>query len=110
MKYISLSIRIPFWKTVHFAAGKQIGESRPACFKGLAHYDCFGHPRGKSSRNYIGEFIHYDQAGRCTGFSRRFGLYKIQHFNSRGFRIGHTINIANIAFLHKVVTRQKYNV
>ena len=51
-----------------------IGESRPACFKGLAHYDRRNRSLGKSIRNFFGELNHYDNHRNCTGYSRKGGM------------------------------------
>ena len=68
MKTPTFSIRIPHWKTIHFAEGRKVGESRPAYFKGLAHYDHRNKSMGTSIRNFIGELNHYDNSGNCTGY------------------------------------------
>ena len=100
MKKMCFSIKIPFWKIIHFEAGKKVGESRPAAFKGLAHYDCNGRCLGKSIRNFIGELNHYDCRDRCTGYSRRSGFEKITHFSSRGQINGTTKSILGILLVH----------
>lgn len=100
MRKMCFSIKIPFWKIIHFEVGKKVGESRPACFKGLAHYDRYGRSTGKSVRNFIGELNHYDCRGRCAGCSRRSGLGEITHFDSRGQIEGTTRNICGILLIH----------
>ena len=97
---LSLSIKIPYWKTFHFGAGKLVGESRPAVAKGLAHYDQYGRPTGKSVRNLVGELNHYDCRGRCIGYSRKSGLGKLNHFDGRGQHIGTTWNLLHFVFIH----------
>ena len=97
----TFSIHIPYWKTIHFAEGRKVGESRPACYKGLAHYDWRGRPTGKSIRNFVGELNHYDCRDNCTGYSRRTGFCQTNHYNSRGEYVGLSISIANVVSLHK---------
>ena len=101
MKKMCFSIKIPCWKIIHFEAGKKIGESRPACFKGLAHYDCRDRSTGKSVRNLVGELNHYDCKGRCTGYSRRSGYLEITHFDSRGRVKGTTRSVLGVLFVHR---------
>ena len=95
------SIKIPYWKIIHFNTGRKVGESRPACYKGLAHYDHRCRPTGKSIRNFMGELNHYDKAGGCTGYSRRGGLGTTIHYSSRGKKIGCTYCFLGIVFYHK---------
>ena len=102
----SFSVKIPYWKTFHFGAGKLVGESRPAVAKGLAHYDQYGRPTGKSVRNFVGELNHYDCRGRCTGYSRRSGYGEITHFNSRGRINGVTRSILGVLFVHSKRIRE----
>lgn len=100
MKKMCFSIKIPWWKIIHFEAGKKVGESRPACFKGLAHYDRRGRSTGKSIRNLVGELNHYDCRGRCVGYSRRSGLGGITHFSNRGRVNGTTRSILGVLLVH----------
>ena len=100
MKKMCFSIKIPFWKIIHFDEGKKVGESRPTCFKGFAHYDRYGRPTGKSVRNFIGELNHYDCNGRCTGYSRRSSFGEVKHFDGRGRVEGKTQVILGILFVH----------
>lgn len=100
MREICFSIKIPCWKIIHFDAGKKVGESRPACFKGLAHYDRYSKSTGKSVRNFVGELNHYDCRGRCTGYSRQSGLGEIMHFDARGEIEGKTHIFFGILLIH----------
>ena len=100
MKLPTFSIRVPYWKTIHFAEGRKVGESRPACFKGLAHYNRRGRSTGKSVRNFVGELNHYDCCENYAGYSRKTSFGKVSHYDSRGKCIGASINIAAIVFLH----------
>ena len=94
------SIKIPYWKILHFDSWKIVSESRFGCFKGLAHYDRRGRFIGKSVRNLTGELNHYDYGGNCSGYSRKSGLLSITHFNSRGNVNGKTLNLCGILFFH----------
>ena len=96
----SFSIKIPYWKIVHFRAGKKVGESRPACFKGLAHYDRRNRPIGTSVRNFIGEPNHYNSAGNCVGYSRRDGLGRIDHYDQRGNYLGRSVVLLWLFVIH----------
>ena len=100
MKKMCFSIKIPFWKIIHFEAGKKVSESRPAAFKGLAHYNHHGRCLGKSIRNFIGELNHYNCSGRCTGYSRQSDFFEITHFSSGGRIRGKTISVLGILLLH----------
>ena len=100
MRKMCFSIKIPYWKIVHFEGGRMVGESRRTAFKGLAHYDRYGRCLGKSIRNFVGELNHYDCGGRCTGYSRRCGYREITHFGSRGQINGTTHSILGILFVH----------
>lgn len=100
MKKKYVSINIPYWKILHFEAGKKIGESRHTCFKGLVHYNRRGRIIGKSIRNIFGELHHYDDKGQCTGYSRHSSFGIITHFNSRGRTERITHNIIGILFIH----------
>ena len=91
------SIKIPYWKIIHFRKGRKVGESRPACFKGLAHYDRRNRSIGKSIRNLFGELNHYDNTGKCTGYSRRAGL----HYSNRGKEIGGTYCLLGLIYVHR---------
>ena len=102
MKKMCFSIKIPFWKIIHFEAGKKAGESQLVAFKGLAHYDNRGRCLGKSIRNFVGELNHYDCRDRCIGYSRRSGFGEITHFNHRGRIKGKTASVLGILFLHAV--------
>ena len=95
------SVRIPKWKTIHFRRGRMIGESRPACFKGLAHYDRRNRSIGKSIRNFFGELNHYDNTGKCTGYSRRAGLGVTSHYSNRGKEIGCTYCLLGLIYVHR---------
>ena len=94
------SIKIPYWKIIHFRKGRKVGESRPTCFKGFAHYDRQNRPIGTSIRNFIGELNHYDNSGRCTGYSRRGGIGVTFHYGSRGKKLGYTFNALGIILIH----------
>ena len=100
MKGHYYSIKLPFGKIVHYKTGRRVGESRPACFKGLAHYDHRGRPTGKSIRNLVGDLNHYNCRGDCTGFSKRKGLCATEHFDPRGQLVGKTYSLVRIIFLH----------
>jgi hypothetical protein len=100
MRVIGFSIRIPGLKIIHFISGKRVGESRPACFKGLAHYDSYGRVTGKSIRNFIGELNHYNCKDRCTGYSRKNAFATTTHFNCRGFVDGITYSMFGILLIH----------
>ena len=97
----SFSVKIPFWKIVHFENGRRICDSRLACFKGFAHYDCRGRSLGKSIRNIVGDLIHYDIKGYCSGYSKREGVGKIVHFTNRGQPIGLTKSVLGIFYFHR---------
>ena len=107
MKKMCISIKIPWWKIIHFEAGKKVGESRLACFKGLVHYDYHGRCLGKSVRNFIGELNHYDCRGRCTGYSRQSGYGEITHFSSRGQITGITNHAFGVIFFHRELTKNE---
>lgn len=94
------SIKIPYWKILHFDSWKIVSESRFACFKGLVHYDHHGRFIGKSVRNFIGELIHYDSKGNSAGYSRRNSYATVTHFSSRGIIEGKTYNLCGILFFH----------
>lgn len=94
------SIKIPYWKIIHFRSGRKVGESRPACFKGLAHYDRRNRPIGKSIRNFFGELNHYDNSGNCTGYSRRGGIGVTLHYSSRGKKSGCTYCFLGLIYIH----------
>lgn len=94
------SIKIPFWKIIHFDSGKIIGESRVAFSKSLVHYDPHNRTIGKSLRNFIGELNHYDFHGHCTGYSKRSGRASLIHFTNRGAVSGKTIIVCGIFFFH----------
>ena len=100
MKTPTFSIHIPYWKTIHFAEGRKVGESRPACFKGLAHYDRRNKPIGTSARNFIGELNHYDNSRNCIGYSRRRNWGMIVHYSNRGKKIGYTYNVCGVILVH----------
>ena len=95
------SIKIPYWKIIHFRKGRKVGESRPVCFKGLAHYDRRNRSIGKSIRNLFGELNHYDNTGKCTGYSRRAGLGVTLHYSSRGKEIGCTYCLLGLIYVHR---------
>ena len=101
MKTPTFSIRIPYWKTIHFAGGRKVGESRPTCFKGFAHYDRRYKSTGTSVRNFIGELNHYDNSGSCTGYSRRGGVGVTFHYSSRGKKIGYTYCFLGVIYIHR---------
>ena len=103
MRKTCFSIKVPYWKIIHFNAGKKVGESRYACFKGLAHYDRYGRSTGKSIRNFVGELNHYDCRGRCTGYSRRSGFGEITHFDGRGQIEGITRIIFGLLLVHREI-------
>ena len=94
------SIKIPYWKIIHFDSGKIVAESRFACFKGFAHYDPHGRAFGKSIRNFVGELNYYDLKGSCTGYSRRSGFATLTHFTKDGTISGKTISLCKILFVH----------
>ena len=73
MNTMCISIKIPFWKILHYENGRKVGESKVACFKGLAHYDSCGRVIGKSLRNIVGDLNHYDYLGNSIGYSRKTG-------------------------------------
>ena len=98
------SIKIPGWKIIHFEGGRKIGESRPAAYKGLAHYDNCGRTTGKSIRNFVGELNHYDCRNQSTGYSRQSGFYKMTHFSRHGQVRGETTSVLGFLFLHAVLT------
>ena len=78
-----------------------IGESRPACVKGLAHYDRRNRSLGKSIRNFFGELNHYDIHGYCTGYSRKGGMGVTFHYSSRGKKIRCTYSILGLIYVHR---------
>ena len=96
----SFSVKIPFWKIVHFENGKRIFDSRLACFKGFAHYDYRGQSVGRSIRNIVGDLIHYDAKGHCSGYSKRESGGRIMHFTSRGRSVGLTKSFLGILYIH----------
>lgn len=100
MNKMYLSIKIPCWKIIHFDSGKLVAVSKLACFKGFAHYDCYGHFIGKSVRNFIGELNHYDSNGKCAGYSRRSGFATTTHFSSHGITEGKTYSLCGMLFIH----------
>ena len=100
------SVKIPYWKIVHFEDGWKIGESHPACFKGLAHYDSVGRSIGNSVRNFVGELNHYDNKGRCTGYSRHSGIGRLTHFGNRGEIQGFSIMVLGILFIHHTTIKE----
>lgn len=100
MNKMCLSIKIPYWKIIHFDSGKLVAVSKLACFKGFAHYDCHGSFIGKSVRNFIGELNHYDSKGKCAGYSRRSGFATTTHFSARGIAEGKTYNLGGMLFIH----------
>ena len=97
----SFSIKIPCWKILHFKSGKKVGESRPAWFKGLAHYDCNGKALGKSMRNLIGELIHYDTHGNMIGYCKHKKANMLIHYDMAGNEIAHTLRISGLVYFHR---------
>ena len=106
MSRMCFSIKIPYWKIIHFEAGQKIGESRLACFKGLAHYDRVGRSLGNSIRNFVGELNHYDSRGHCTGYSRRSGMGRLTHFGNRGEVQGFSTAIMGVLFIHHTANKE----
>lgn len=94
------SIKIPNWKIFHFRKGRKVGESRPTCFKGFAHYDRQNRPIGTSIRNFIGELNHYNNAGNCIGYSRRERPWRIVHYDRRGECLGKSFIFLWILIVH----------
>lgn len=103
----SFSVRIPFWKIMHFENGRKICDSKLACFRGFAHYDRRGRPAGKSVRNFVGDLIHYDVHGRCSGYSKRNGVGKTAHFTSRGRSLGLTRSFLGVLYIHLWFTENR---
>ena len=98
MRRVGFSIYIPFLAILHMGTGRGLVFSRCCSFGWLAHY---GHKRrslGRSEKNIMGIWGHYDPRGRCTGYSRRRGLL-IRHFNDREEPMGATISLG-ILLLH----------
>lgn len=100
MKTLSFSIRIPFWKVIHYRFGRKIGESKRSYNRGYVHTDHLGRVIGKSVRDFVGDLSHYDWKGRCIGFSKHIGLSKTAHFTSRGIFDGRTYSLLGIFFIH----------
>lgn len=106
METVCLSIKLPFWKILHYRNGKKIGESKVTCFKGLAHYDSFGRVVGKSTRNIVGDFNHYDCHGHSIGYSSKNGSHVITRYINSGHkkRISHCL--FGLIYIHTETIRK----
>lgn len=101
METPSFSIKIPYWKTFHFEAGMLVGESRPAAFKGFAHYDRNGKLLGKTLRNTFGGLIHYDRYGNLRGYSEYKSRNIIVHMSANGLLKRQTFRIFGVLHIHR---------
>lgn len=97
----SFSVKIPYWKTFHFEAGKLVGESRPTAFKGLAHYDKNGKFLGKTLRNTFGGLVHYDRYGNLSGYSDYKSRNTIVHMSVNGLLKRQTLCIFGVLHIHR---------
>lgn len=100
MGTVSISIKLPFWKILHFRNGKKIGESKVTCFKGLAHYDPFGKVVGKSIRNIMGDLNHYDCQGHSIGYSSKNGSQVITRYINPGHKKRISHRLFGIIYIH----------
>ena len=94
------SIRIPRLIMLHVLISSPVRISVPTCFRGWAHYGKRLRPMGRIDRSFIGEPNHYDNHGRCVGYSRKAGFARFQHFDNRGNPVGSSYSFAGILWIH----------
>ena len=102
MNKIGFSIYIPYWVYLHAGTGKGITVSRRCAYNWLAHYGSRRRSMGRSEKNVMGVWCHFDSKGRCVGYSKR-RLLLFRHFDKGEKPVGFTVNlgILRIHFLKK---------
>ena len=98
MRKIGFSIYIPFLVLLHVGIGKGIRISR-CCGSGwLAHYGRKKRSMGRSEKNIMNIWGHFDPKSRCMGFSKNKGLL-ILHYDGNSNRAGFSL-VLGILLLH----------
>lgn len=102
MKKTMVSVTFGRLWMLHFGFGRELRFTTQACFKGLAHYRKWKTPSGKSMRSFRGDLIHFDNGGKCVGYSRRLPWGRMLHYDSRGNKIGYTRWILWLLAIHHI--------
>jgi hypothetical protein len=98
VKRIGLSVYIPLLVLLHLGIGRGIRVSR-CCGSGwLAHYGGKKRSMGRSERNLMNIWGHFDPKSSCMGFSKHKGLL-ILHYDANGDRMGFSL-VLGILLLH----------
>ena len=92
MRKIGCSIYIPFLCFLHIGTGKGIHVSRCCGYNWLAHYGRGRRSKGRSEKNIMGIWGHYDPTGRCVGFTRR-RLLVARHFDGNSNPAGFSLSL-----------------
>lgn len=104
MKKCCYSIRIPFVAIMHFQGIKLMGFSRKGCFGWLVHYDRKMQLIGRSERNIVGEWVHYNTPNCCVGFTRNGGDFVMKHYSQKCKRVGKSVCILYLIIIHSTIT------
>ena len=91
MSRICFSICIPHLVIIHIAVGNGIVASRYNRYgQWYAHCGRRRRNLGRSEKNILGDWGHYDGRGRCVAYSQRSGILSTKHYDECGKLIGRT--------------------
>ena len=98
MRKIGFSIYIPFLALLHVGLGRGFRVSR-RCTRGwLAHYGRKKRSMGRSEKNFMNVWGHFDSQNRCMGFSKVKGPVLL-HYDKNSNRAGFSL-VLGLLLLH----------